>query len=312
MIVEIEVVRTEIVRDVEIGEAVTVQVAGADSEAEMRLRHPRHFREARAVVVKQKIQAAVRGVVPALVHEVQHAPIAVERRLRQIEDVERRRLCVPGQVRRQAVGNVEIDAAVAIEIEERRGDRRAVVRQPDLIADVDELRPPGRRQCVLQQTAPSVRARQQQRLRAAVVVVDEERAGDEAVGLRMIRDLAQRRQIDALKMIVAHVAIERVPIRRPLERIGDEEVGQAVVVEVAHRHGVAHRHDPLREMPHARIGSAEDIAHLRVDAGDRLRHLDEREPGIVDRQPRMNHAGVGGVAHESNGGHDGEPHRVLR
>ena len=79
-LVEVEVVGTEVVRHVEIRPAVVVEVSGADGERPVGLGHAHRdhvllLEPSAAEVPVERVQAAVRGVVPARMHERQHPPI---------------------------------------------------------------------------------------------------------------------------------------------------------------------------------------------------------------------------------------------
>ena len=64
-------------------------------------------------VVTQDIQAAVLRVLPAVMHEVKHAPVAGKLRFRQLEDVQGSRFRIIRQIRRDAVGNEQVEFAIA-------------------------------------------------------------------------------------------------------------------------------------------------------------------------------------------------------
>ena len=50
------------------------------------------------------------------------------------------------------------------------------------------------------------------------------------------------------------------------ERLGEEYIRQAVVVDIGHRRGIAHRQQPFGHMLHTRIGALENIARRTAQA----------------------------------------------
>src|SRR3989449_10798000 len=158
-------------------------------------------------------------------------------------------------------------APVAVVVEEVRGDARRVVVDPRLRADVHERRGARLHQHVAQQDVAAVADGDEEVLVTVVVVVHEDRHPGDAVRGRVGADRAEGRDVDTLEAEVAEVAVEGVAVLRAHQGIRDEDVQEAVVVEVADGDGAARRKKPLRDVPQARIELVEKRAEMRVGPG---------------------------------------------
>src|SRR5882724_4047128 len=64
-----------------------------------------------------------------------------------------------------------------------------------------------------------------------------------------------------------------------LERVGEEQILEPVVIEVRHGHGVSGRKKPLGDMRYARIHSIQNVALSRCQSRDRSRDLPQEKRG---------------------------------
>ena len=178
-----------------------------------------------------------------------------------------------------------------------------------LICDIHELRFPCNREPVLQQSVLAIGESQEQRLRPTVVVINEKRAGGEPVYLRMKIDFPQRGNLDPREPVIAQIAIQNIAVLWSLQRIGEKNILQPVIVEITDSDRVTHRHQPFGKMANARINIVHHPAHLRIDSRNRGRNFDKLEARIINRQSRMNDLCVSSEPGHSHGPAHRDSHR---
>ena len=89
-------------------------------------------------------------------------------------------------------------------------------------------------------------------------------------------------QRHALEAKPSEVAVKRRAVARILERMGEKEVLQTVVVDVGDCDGVAYREQPFRDMADARVHALEHVARPPDDARSRRVDLDQPEINVED------------------------------
>ncbi len=248
--VQVEAIGTEVVGAEEVGVAVVVDVARAHRQGPTRVLDADFARlldeGAVGLLVVEEVEPGVLGALEVVVHDA-------------------RRLEVPEVDLAEVVADVDVEPAVEVEVEEDRrgavgpvGARRAVALLEHALGDLGE---------------------------GAVAVVAVERVGAPAhqveVGPAVVVDVAPHRVHAGSPLVVARrqagrladlgegavavVAVEAV--RRPLLRIGHEQVDPAVAVVVGRGHRGADAADPRH-----------DVVELGVE--DRF-DVDIVEPGIA-------------------------------
>src|SRR5439155_22620656 len=99
-LVDVELVRTEVVGDIKVGVSVVVQIAGTHCQAPaMIARADVALLESAALVVIESASAAIVGVVPGAMHDVEHAAVTRILGTGELEHVEARWSGVAGQPR---------------------------------------------------------------------------------------------------------------------------------------------------------------------------------------------------------------------
>ena len=282
LFVDVQFVGAEIVGDVKVGKAVVVQVARSDRHrpafAAKAVFAVGDLREAAAAqVAQQQVFVGIVCVVPTAVHDVEHPPVAPVFGLRQFEDVVGNGAVVAGQITLHDVADDDVEAAVVVVIQNIGGNADLIVVHGVAAADFGKAERAGFLQIVTQQAASAEAHAEQQVLVAVVVHVEPGGRGNQAVGFGMFAVVVQLRQREAFETEVPFVQEQLGAVLFAFERLGQENVGQAVVVRIGDGGGITHRQQPFGHMLHTRVGTLPDVAFRTADAALRSRNFAEAE-----------------------------------
>ena len=148
----------------------------------------------------------------------------------------------------EGVGDEEVEVSVAVGVEEGGGDGDGVAGDPSLAGGVIEGGGAGFCQEVAEGAAGAVADGEEEILVAIVVPVGEYGTGGEAVGFGIGGEVVEGGERDPGESEIAEIAVEGAAVLGAFGGIGEEEVGEAIVVEIGGGGGVADGDEPFGDV----------------------------------------------------------------